>query len=103
MVAAQQFPKKIAIKAFLILMFNRAAIAEPVHTPVVGNGIATKINRPNILYFLTVLLFFATLFVMALAILFPIDVFLNQAIRGRISNSIKGTGTMLPKMLKKAA
>lgn len=103
MVAAQQLPKKIAISAFLILMLNKAAIADPVHTPVVGNGMATKMNKPSIRYFFIFLLFFMTLLVMASANLLPIRVFLNQAIRGLNNNNINGTGTILPRMPKAAA
>ncbi len=44
-------PDHIANSDFLKSNFKSDAAKHPVHAPVVGNGIATNINNPNILYF----------------------------------------------------
>ena len=37
--------------ASLMGIFISAAASEPVHAPVPGSGMATKMSRPNVLYF----------------------------------------------------
>ena len=49
---AIKLPMKIVGNVHLKRIFIRAAIRLPVHTPVPGTGIATKIRRPHTPYFL---------------------------------------------------
>ena len=44
-------PPTIVGKAYLNLIPNTKAAAQPVHAPVIGNGTATKNNRNNAPYF----------------------------------------------------
>lgn len=48
---AIQFPRKIRGSAVLNLISKSPASIEPVHTPVVGNGIATNSIKNHTLYF----------------------------------------------------
>ena len=50
---ATRFPITIVGKAYLNLRSSSEAMRLPVHTPVPGRGIATKINSPQYPYFLT--------------------------------------------------
>ena len=51
MMSAISVPPTTEIIAFLNGIFISAATSEPVHAPVPGSGIATKIRRPNVSYF----------------------------------------------------
>lgn len=51
MVPAMALPTNIAGNANLNLIFNKAAMRLPLHTPVPGKGKATNINNPHTPYF----------------------------------------------------
>lgn len=58
---ATRFPITIVGKAYLNLKSRSEAMRLPVHTPVPGSGIATKINSPQYPYFFTLPLLFKDL------------------------------------------
>ena len=72
-------------------------MAEPVQTPVVGRGTATKIKRPSRLYFLTVWPFLWALASTQWAKGLNNFVDFRKAITGFRKYNRKGTGSREPK------
>ncbi len=58
---AQKTPASIIGKAYQKRIPNKKAAAEPVHTPVPGTGIATKINKKKAPYFSYLYLYLSVL------------------------------------------
>lgn len=52
-IPAHKTPSIIEGKAYFGFMLNNKAMTEPVHAPVTGKGIATKIANPIAPYFIT--------------------------------------------------
>jgi len=48
---ASKTPKDISKKASLVFILNSVLATAPVHAPVIGNGIPTKIMRPSLPHF----------------------------------------------------
>ena len=55
---AMNTPSEITIKLFFLSRWRREARSAPVHPPVPGSGIATKIRSPQIPYLSILSLFF---------------------------------------------
>lgn len=86
-------------KAFQNLRSITAAASEPVHAPVIGSGIPTKIATPQNPYFSILSLFFSAFCKSQFANLFKnlTRERENHRITRLISNKIKGTGKRLPR------
>lgn len=95
--AALQTPQKIVGTASFSRISKIAATSAPVHAPVPGNGIATKIHRPMALYLWTSRPLRCAFF--SRAVIFSCHHglrFFSQWKMWRMYRIEKGTGTMLP-------
>ena len=93
-------PSSIIGKAFFSLSPRSADIREPVHAPVPGRGIATRMNSPSISYFSITSILFSARFssfsaIPARNLLF----FFIQSNILRTNRMINGTGSIFPMTL----
>lgn len=88
----------MAGKDHLNLIFIKAAIKLPLHTPVPGRGRATISTRPQAPYFLILSLLVSKDLLVNLCTSFLKGLVLLKYLKtGLIPNKIKGTGIILPK------
>ena len=99
MMPAVTTPSAIGGKASLTRISSMAAMSEPVHAPVPGSGMATKMNRPQKRARRTVSDFLSARCSMRVTKPLSRSLFVrSQAKILRMKSTMNGTGTRLPRM-----